>query len=109
MEVILAVLMDDVKKACVESVFGIPAVGKFVSSVPSPICLPNTEPVEIVEKNPKLVDNEVVEMLLALRKLVDIVVTERPASTVVPPVCVILLEAVRALPKSSVPTKRFVI
>jgi hypothetical protein len=52
---------------------------------------------------------EFVEMLLALRKLVDIVATERPASTVVPPVCVILLVAVRALPKSSVPTKRFVI
>ena len=56
-----------------------------------------------------MVDIEATEILLATMKFVDILLTERPANTVVPPVCVMLLEAVRSLPKSSVPTNRFVI
>ena len=102
-------LIDDVKNTCVERVLVTPATVKFVRPEPSPICLPKTVPVEMVEKKPKLVDNEFVEILLALIKFVLIVFTDNPARVVVPPVCVILLATVRALPKSSVPTNRFVI
>jgi hypothetical protein len=97
------VLIDDVKNARVERVLDILAIGKFVNDDPSPINLPKTDPVEIVEKNPYVVDIEATEILLATIKFVDIVVTERPASTVVPPVCVILLAAVSIPPTPSVP------
>jgi hypothetical protein len=108
-DVIFAVLIDDVKNAKLERTLGIVAAGKFVSNDPLPINLPKTDPVEIVEKNPYVVDIEATEILLAVMKFVDILLTERPFSIVVPPVCVMLLEAVRSLPKSSVPTNRFVI
>ena len=42
--------------------------GRFVRSDPSPICLPNTVPAEIVEKNPKLVDIVVAEILDTARR-----------------------------------------
>ena len=38
-----------------------------VKPEPSPTCLPNTVPVEIVEKNPKLVDIDMAEILEADR------------------------------------------
>ena len=46
---------------------------------------------DIVEKNPKFVEIEFVEMLHVTTKFVLIVLTESPVSTVVPAVCVILL------------------
>ena len=63
----------------------------------------------MLERIPPLDSQPALQILLELIWLVLSVLTERPASVVVPPVCVILLEAVRALPKSSVPTYRFVI
>ena len=62
-----------------------------------------------MEKYPSVVDKLYEEILHAEIKLVLIVFTDNPLSLVVPPVCVILLVAVRRLPKSSVPTNRFVI
>ena len=44
-----------------------------------------------MKKNPKFVEMEFVEILLAVILFVDIVFTDNPASVVVPPVCVILL------------------
>ena len=78
-----------------------PAAGRPVNKDPSPICLPKKLPEEIVEKNPYIVEIEATEMLLATIKFVLIVFTERPDSTVVPAVCVILLPnvAVCATPR----------
>ena len=69
------------KNACVESTVGVPATGKFVRSEPSPICLPNTVPVEIVEKNPKLVDIVKAEILEADRNPVLSVLVLRIGGT----------------------------
>ena len=46
-----------------------PAVtGRLVNKEPSPICLPNRVPAEIVEKNPKLVDIVAAEILDTARR-----------------------------------------
>ena len=46
-----------------------PAVtGRLVNKDPSPICLPNIVPAEIVEKNPKLVDIVAAETLDTARR-----------------------------------------
>ena len=42
--------------------------GRFVRSDPSPTCLPNIVPAEILEKNPKLVDIVVAEILDTARR-----------------------------------------
>jgi hypothetical protein len=42
--------------------------GRFVNKEPSPICLPNRVPAEIVEKNPKLVDIVAAEILDTARR-----------------------------------------
>jgi len=42
--------------------------GRLVNKDPSPICLPNIVPAEIVEKNPKLVDIVVAEILDTARR-----------------------------------------
>jgi hypothetical protein len=39
----------------------IPPAGRPVNNEPSPICLPYTDPVEIVEKKPNDVDNVIAE------------------------------------------------
>ena len=98
-DVIFAVLIDDVKNARVERVLGILAIGKFVNNDPSPICLPKTDPVEIVEKNPYVVDIDATVILLATIKFVLIVVADmngkRPAATVLLTVFRLLLTVVK--------------
>ncbi len=42
--------------------------GRLVNKEPSPTCLPNRVPAEIVEKNPKLVDIVVAEILDTARR-----------------------------------------
>ena len=42
--------------------------GRFVNKEPSPTCLPNRVPAEIVEKNPKLVDIVAAEILDTARR-----------------------------------------
>jgi hypothetical protein len=98
-DVIFAVLIDDVKNTRVERVLGILAIGRFVNNDPSPINLPKTDPVEIVEKNPYMVDIEATEILLATIKFVLIVVADmngkRAAATVLLTVVRLLLTVVK--------------
>ena len=92
-------LIDDVKNARVERVLDILAIGKFVNDDPSPINLPKTDPVEIVEKNPYIVDIEATEILLATIKFVLIVFADmngkRPAATVLLTVVRLLLTVIK--------------
>ena len=59
----------------------------FVKPPPSPINFPNTVPAEIVEKNPKVVEIEYVEILLAVNKpVLSNVVLRTGGIIAIPPV-----------------------
>ena len=59
----------------------------FVSCEPSPINFPYTVPAEIVEKNPKVVEIEYVEILLAVNKpVLSNVVLRTGGIIAIPPV-----------------------